>query len=143
MLMSRLAPHTPHTKHTTRTHTTQPITQNIPRYQNIELHKDYDHAEYSHCHSAGWSKELHQAVESKKSGDNKKAKVLWAMEEAKDKGIYFYEVGNAKEIETRSQVRLDLSAIHLEGFEQGDRVPSATSEWWSRKFWPICLFASF
>ena len=65
MLTSRLAPHTPHNEHTTRTHTThnrlrrifpetrisnyttQPITQNIPRNQNIELHNTADYVEYS------------------------------------------------------------------------------------------------
>ena len=57
-------PHKPNTHNTTHTtHTTQPITQNIHRYQNIELHKDYDYAEYfreyiSQCHSAGWFVEV-------------------------------------------------------------------------------------
>ena len=32
-------------------------------------------------------KDLHEAVKSKKSSENKKAEVLWAMEKAKDKGV--------------------------------------------------------
>ena len=32
-------------------------------------------------------KELHQAVKSKKSHENKKARVLWALKEAKEKGM--------------------------------------------------------
>ena len=70
----------------------------------------------------------------------KKAKVLRALKEARDKGIDCYDAGREKKIQTRSQVRLDFVGIHLksptaalakalEGLEQGDRVPSATSDW--------------
>ena len=54
---------------------------------------------------------------------------------AKDKGIDFHHVSHAKKSQTRSQVRLDLCAIHLKsqtaalaktlkGPEQGVSVPS-------------------
>ena len=58
-------------------------------------------------------KDLHQAVKSKRSGENKKAKVLWALKEAKDGGVDFYDASHEKEIKTRDKVRLDLWAIHL------------------------------
>ena len=62
-------------------------------------------------------KDLHQAVESLESGEHKKAKVLWAMKEAKGKGEIFKDAGHGKEIKTRAQFRLDLWAIHLTGTE--------------------------
>ena len=39
-------------------------------------------------------KDLHQALKRKKSGKNKKAKVLWALKEAKDKAVDFYDAGH-------------------------------------------------
>ena len=69
---------------------------------------------------------------------NKKAMVLSALEVAKNRGSDSCDVGHEKKIITRSQVRLDLWAIHLkspiaalakalESLEQGERVASATS----------------
>ena len=83
-------------------------------------------------------KDLHQAVKSKKSGENKKANVLWSMKEAKDKGANFFDAGDEKEVQTRAQFRLDLSAFlilaavlakALEGLEKGESVQCVTSEW--------------
>ena len=45
----------------------------------------------------GQYKDLHQAMKSKKSGENKKAKVLWTLKEAKDGGVDFYDAGHEKE----------------------------------------------
>ena len=81
-----------------------------------------------------------QVVKCKKSGENKKAKALWVLKAARDKGCDCHDAGHAKKIQTRSQVRLDLWTIHLqsptaavaktlEGLEQDKRVPSVTSEW--------------
>ena len=53
--------------------------------------------------------ELHKSVKCKKSGGNKKAKVLWALKEAKDEGMYVCDLGSVQKIQTR----LDLWAIHL------------------------------
>ena len=39
-------------------------------------------------------KELQQAVKFKKSEENKNAKALWALKEAKDKGVAFYALGS-------------------------------------------------
>ena len=50
-------------------------------------------------------KDLHQAVKSKKSVENKKAKVLWALKEAKDKVVHFHDAGHEKEIKTRAPSR--------------------------------------
>ena len=36
-------------------------------------------------------KNLHQAVKSKKAGHNKKANVPWAMQEAKERGVDYYD----------------------------------------------------
>ena len=58
-------------------------------------------------------KHIHQAVKCKKSRENKKAKALWPLKEAKDKGVDFYDLGSLHKIQTRPQVRLDLWAIHL------------------------------
>ena len=44
--------------------------------------------------------ELHQGVKSKQSGDNKKARALWSLKEAKDKGIDFYDLGSVQKIPT-------------------------------------------
>ena len=52
---------------------------------------------YYHC------KNLHQAVKCEKSEENKKAKMLWAMKEAQDRGV-----------ETRAKLRLSMWAIHAE-----------------------------
>ena len=41
-------------------------------------------------------KDLHQAVKSKTSGENQKAKVLWALKEAKDRGVDFYDESPSK-----------------------------------------------
>ena len=57
--------------------------------------------------------ELHNAVTCKKSGEKKKARALWTLKEAKDKGIDFYDLGSVQKVRTRSQVRLDYWAIHL------------------------------
>ena len=68
----------------------------------------------------------------------KKAKVLWTMKEAKDKGVDFYHTNHQKEIRTRAQFRLNLWAIHLknptaalakalECLDQGESAPSATT----------------
>ena len=56
-----------------------------------------------YCHY----KNLHQAVKSKKFGENTKAKVLWAMKEAKDKGVDYFDTNHQKEIQTRDQFRLN------------------------------------
>ena len=50
-------------------------------------------------------KELQQAMKNKKSGENKKAKVLWALKEAKDRGGRgdFCDAGHEKESKTRAQ----------------------------------------
>ena len=48
-------------------------------------------------------KDLHQAMKSKKSGENKKAKVLWALKAANDGGVDFYDAGHEKESKTRAQ----------------------------------------
>ena len=45
--------------------------------------------------------ELHKEVKCKKSGENEKAKALWSLREAKDKGIDFYDLGSVKQIQTR------------------------------------------
>ena len=46
-------------------------------------------------------------------GENKKTKALLALKEAKDKGIDVYDLGSVQQIQTRSQLRLALWAIHL------------------------------
>ena len=46
-------------------------------------------------------KELHQAVECNKSGENKKAKALWTLQEAKDKGIYMFTIWAALQRQRR------------------------------------------
>ena len=48
-------------------------------------------------------KDMHQAMKSKKSGENKKAEVLRALKEAKDGGVDFYDAGHEKESKTRAQ----------------------------------------
>ena len=39
--------------------------------------------------------------------NNKKAKVLWAMKEAKGEGVDYYDTNHHKEIQTRAQFRLN------------------------------------
>ena len=43
-------------------------------------------------------KDLHQAVKSKTPGENKKAKVQWAMKEAKDRGVDYCDTKHLKVI---------------------------------------------
>ena len=86
-------------------------------------------------------KDLHQAVKCKKPGENTKAKVLWTMNEAKDRGQDHCDPGHQKELQTRDQFRLNLWAIihlkspttalakALECLEQSRRAPAATCEW--------------
>ena len=57
-------------------------------------------------------KDLHQAVKSKTFGESKKSKVLWAMKEAKDRGVGFPDMNHRKEIQKRAHCRLNLRAIH-------------------------------
>ena len=54
--------------------------------------------------------EMHHAVYSKKSDENNKAKVLWALTEAKDKGIHCCDAGHEKKkIQTRLYVEYPQS----------------------------------
>ena len=64
--------------------------------------------------------ELRKAAGCEKSGEDKKAKALWSLKEAKDKGLDFYGLGSVQKIQTRPRVRLDLWALHL-------KSPPATS----------------
>ena len=52
-------------------------------------------------------------MKRKKLGENKKAKVLWALKGAKDGGVDFHDASHEKEIKTSAQVRLDIWAIPL------------------------------
>ena len=52
-------------------------------------------------------KDLHQAVNNKKSGENEKAK------EAPDGRVLFHDASHEMEIKTRAQVRQRFWAIHL------------------------------
>ena len=52
-----------------------------------------------------------QCGEKQDIGENKKAKVLWALTEAKDRGVDFHDASHEKELKTRAQVRLDLHCI--------------------------------
>ena len=47
--------------------------------------------------------DVHWAVKSKKPepGENKNARVLWAMKEAKDRGKEYYDPNHKQEIQTR------------------------------------------
>ena len=80
-------------------------------------------------------KDLHQAVESKKSGENKKAKVLWALKDAKDKGVDFRRRGQGRRHQDERKAGLlgnlktptAALAKALEGLEQGESV--SVSEW--------------
>ena len=87
--------------------------------------------------------------EGKKSGENKKADVLWALKEATNRGVDFYDASHEKEIKTRAHVRLDVWAIHLkksttalaktlEGLDQCESVPSVESEWSAGSFGSFC-----
>ena len=60
---------------------------------------------YYHC------KDLHQAVKSNTFGESKKAKVLWAMKEAEDRGVDYYDMNHRKNSD-ESHCRLNLWAIH-------------------------------
>ena len=62
------------------------------------------------CHNC---KELHKAVKCKKSRENKKARALWSLKDAKRQRNRFLRSWQCAEDYTRSQVRLDLWAIHL------------------------------
>ena len=53
-------------------------------------------------------KELHQGVNCKKSGENKKAKALWAFKE-----VAFYDLGSVQQIQTRAHVRRALWEIRF------------------------------
>ena len=55
----------------------------------------------------------HKAAKCKKTLENKRAQALWSLKEAKDKGTDFHDLGRVQKIQTRSQVRLALWAIHL------------------------------
>ena len=50
-------------------------------------------------------KDSDQAVESQKSGEHKKAKVLSALKKAEDSGVDFYDASHGKDINTRSRAR--------------------------------------
>ena len=54
--------------------------------------------------------DLHQVVKSKKSGEHRKAKVLWTMIETKNKGMSFCDAGHEKENKTRAHFRLQFWA---------------------------------
>ena len=84
--------------------------------------------------------DLHQAVKSKTSGENKKTNVLWTMNEAKNKGLDYCDTKHHEDIQTGCQLRLDLWVMHLrsptaaltkalEYLEQGENAQSLTSEW--------------
>ena len=68
--------------------------------------------------------ELHQADKRNKSNENHKANVFWAWTEAIDKSIDCFDVGHELKIQTKSQV-----TTASDGLEQGERLPSVTSEW--------------
>ena len=53
-------------------------------------------------------KDLHQAVKKQEMEEHKKAKVLRALKEAKDKGGDFYDASHEKEIKTRARVKAGL-----------------------------------
>ena len=67
------------------------------------------------------TRELHKAVNLKKPGDNKKAKALWTLKGAKDKGTGYFDLSSVQQIETRSKVRLALWEIYM-------RSPTAALE---------------
>ena len=75
-------------------------------------------------------KDLHRAVKSKKSEENKKAKVLRALKEANDRGVDFCDASREKELKTRVQVGSGPLGNPFEkpdgriGHEQGERVPT-------------------
>ena len=74
-------------------------------YQGIEG-KEWE-TMYYHC------KELHLAVGTKKLGDNRRAKALWAMKAAKDREDTFYDPTHQKDIQERAQTRQRLWEEHL------------------------------
>ena len=83
-------------------------------------------------------KDLHQTVRSNKPWENKKAKVLWAWNEAKDRGVDLCDTNHKKEIKTSPNKTKPLNdpsenptaalAKAWTGFEQGESVPSVASE---------------
>ena len=48
-------------------------------------------------------KDLHQAVKKQEMEEHEKAKVLWALKEAKDRGVDFYDASHEKNIKTRAK----------------------------------------
>ena len=68
-----------------------------------------------------------------KSGENRKAKVLWGLEEAKDKGAVFYNLGSVQQIQTRPQGRLDLLGNPPEEHSgcSGRRTETYTAKRWA------------
>ena len=73
------------------------------------------------CTASMWNCTRQPSVEN--TAENKKAKALASSEEAKDKGINFYDLGSVQKIQTRSQVRWDCWSIHL----KSPRVALATA----------------
>ena len=43
-----------------------------------------------------------RAANLKMPGENNKAKTLWALKEAKDQGLNYYDMGSAQQVEDRS-----------------------------------------
>ena len=85
-----------------------------------------------------------EVVECKKSGENKNAKALWSLKEAKDKGTDVYDLGSVQQIQTRFQVRLALWAIHLKSLAAAlanalERTEQASCE--ARGVWLVLLVA--
>ena len=94
---------------------------------------------------SGWPciiKDLHQAVKSKKIWGKQEGKSAVGFEKKqKDRGVEFYGAGDEKEIKTRAQVRLGLSAVLFAkpdgrigkslGLEERESVPSVASEYHS------------
>ena len=81
-----------------------------PPQVDAEFHRESKDQSRTPCTT---HKDLHHAVKSKKSGENKKAKVLWAMNEAKDRGEDYHDTNRRQEeIQTKDQFRLNLWASH-------------------------------
>ena len=57
------------------------------------------------CHH---HKGLHQAVQSKKSGENRKAKVLWAMKEVKDRVLDYQDTNHKKRNSDETPIQVEL-----------------------------------
>ena len=58
-------------------------------------------------------KNLHQAVKSKKPGDNKKARALWAMKEATDRKEDYYDPNHQTCFQERNHIRLGVWEVHF------------------------------